>query len=83
MTSSLHSSLVIKNHAFIYANIKNVHHVDHAYPVRNDAMYASHAMIASSSSSNALGRSRPRKNVHHAISHVPKVSNASYGHSVS
>jgi hypothetical protein len=40
-------------------------------------------MTASSRSSYAHGRSRPRQNVHHASSHVPKVRNVSYNHSIS
>jgi hypothetical protein len=79
MTSNIHS---FKNHAYIYG--KNVHHatrnvhnasVDHA--MRHNVVYASHAMITSSRSSYAHGRSR------HNVSHVPKAKNASYGYSIS
>jgi hypothetical protein len=88
MASSSHYSHV-KNHVCLHAHVKsarNVHHdacVDlHVDHVCHDAAFASHAMIASSSSSNAHGISRPRQNVLHAGSHVPKVRNASYAHFV-
>jgi hypothetical protein len=87
MASSSHSSNVSKNHAFIYTNVKNVcnvHHDAHVdYVVRaicHDVVFSSHAMIASlSRSSFDHGRSRPRCNAHHVVSHVPKARNASHG----
>jgi hypothetical protein len=76
MDSSRHSSHFSKNQAYIHANVKNVrdvhHNVDHI--MCYNAIYASHAMIASSSSSFAHGGSRCN------VSHVPKSRNASYGH---
>jgi hypothetical protein len=76
MASSSYSS-----HAYPYAHVKNgssVAHHDRCYnhvvlPVRHDAAFNSHAMIASSSS-YANGRNRPRR--HHVASYVPRrVSN--------
>jgi hypothetical protein len=63
-----------------------VHHnpyVDHVvYLVRHDVVYASHAMIASSSTFVAYGRSG--HNVHHSIPiNVPKTRNAFHGHYIS
>jgi hypothetical protein len=79
MDCSSHSSHVSKNNAYIYANAKNVqnvHHnayVDHVvYPLCLDVVYASHAMIASSITSIAHGRSRQK--VHHSRPiNVPKT----------
>jgi hypothetical protein len=64
MASSLHSFHDEKNHAYLYAHVKNAsniaHHVgcyDHTiFPVRHDDVFNSHAMFASSSSSLAHGR---------------------------
>jgi hypothetical protein len=69
--SSLHS-FHDKNHAYLYAHVKNasdiVHHdgcYDHVvFPVRHDDVFNSHAMFASSSSSHVHGRSRSRRHCH-------------------
>jgi hypothetical protein len=70
-----------KNHAYLYAHVKNISgvaHHDRCYnhvvlPVRHDAAYNSHAMFASSSS-YAQGRNRPRR--HQVAFHAPrKASN--------
>jgi hypothetical protein len=82
MASSSHSLHDKKNHAYLYAHVKNassvVHHdscCDHVVlPTRHDAAFSSYAMYASSSSSYVYGRSRPRR---HAVSHAPR--NASNG----
>jgi hypothetical protein len=82
MASSLHSFHDKKNHAYLYAHVKNasdiVHHdgcYDHVvFPVCHDDVFNSHAMFASSSSSHVHGRSKSRCHVHHV---VPK--NASNG----
>lgn len=62
MASSVHS---YKNHAYIYAHAKNVHHTTHDAtfidnPVRHVVCnaYTSHAMIASSSASISHGSNR-------------------------
>jgi hypothetical protein len=93
MASSSHSSHDNKNHAYLYAHVKNtyrnarnVHHdacIDHhVYHMRHDVAFDSHAMIVSSSRpSFAHGRSRPRCHAHHVVSHVPNTKNAS--HSIS
>jgi hypothetical protein len=91
MASSSHSSHGSKNHAYLYAHVKNpscnAHDacVDHVVPaLYHDVVYSSYAMIASSSTSSlAHGRSRPRRHAHHVVSHAPKTRNASYGHFVS
>ena len=89
MASISHSSHLSKNHAYIYANVKNVRNetcVDNiVYPMCHDVVYASHAMSVSSSSASFVhGKSRTRHNDFHArIIHVPKVRNASHGHSIS
>jgi hypothetical protein len=74
----------------LYAHVKNASHnahdahVDCVVPaMRHDDVYSSYAITASSSSSYAHGRSRPRHHAHHVASHVPKNRNASYGHYVS
>jgi hypothetical protein len=72
MASSSHSSHDKKNHDYLYAHVKNVHH-DRCYnhaalPTYHDTTF-SHAMFASSSS-YAHGRNRPRH--HHAASHAPR-----------
>jgi hypothetical protein len=89
MASSVHSSHVSKNHAYLYARIKNAHNVHHdacidhpIYHVRHDAAFASHTVIASFSSSYDHGRIIHKKNFHHVISHVPKIRNESNGHYV-
>ena len=76
MASSSHSSHDKKNHAYLYAHIKNVHH-DRSYnhvvlPTCHDA-FNYHVMLASSSS-YTHGRNRHRR--HRVASHVPrKASN--------
>ena len=77
MASSSYSSHDQKNHAYLYAHVKNVSsiaHHDRCYnhvvlPVRYDATFKSHAMFASSSS-YAHGRNRPRR--HHVAYHAPR-----------
>jgi hypothetical protein len=83
MASKSHSSHDKKNHAYLYAHVKNVSrfaHHDRWYnhvvlPLRHDVASDSHSMFASSGSFHAHGRSRPRR--HHVASHVPM--NASNG----
>jgi hypothetical protein len=66
-----------KNHAYLYAHVKNVSSVAHhdrsynhaALPNRHDATFNSHAMFAYSSSFTH-GRNRPRH--HHNASHAPR-----------
>jgi hypothetical protein len=85
LASSSHSFHDRKNHAYLYAHVKNASNVAHhdgcydhiVLPIRHDAIFDSHAMFASSSSSYVHGRSRPRCHVHHVVSHVPR--NASDG----
>jgi hypothetical protein len=85
MASSSHSSHDKKNHAYLYAHIKNVSSVAHhdrcynhvVLPTRHDVVFNSHAMFASSSSLYAHGRNRPRRHVHYVASHAPR--NASNG----
>jgi hypothetical protein len=85
MASSSHSSHDKNNHAYLYAHVKNassVAHHDGCYdhdvlPTRHDVVFDSHAMYASSSSTHAHGRNRPRCHVHHVVSHAPR--NASNG----
>jgi hypothetical protein len=80
MASSSHSSHDKKNHAYLYAHVKNVSSVAHrdicydhdVLPTRHDAVFDSHAMYASSSSTHAHGRNRPRRQVHHVVSHAPR-----------
>jgi hypothetical protein len=82
MASSSYSSHDQKNHAYLYAHVKNVSssaYHDKCYnhvvlPVCHDAAFNSHAMFASSSS-YAHGRNRLR--CHHVASHAPM--NASTG----
>jgi hypothetical protein len=45
-------------------------------------VFASHAMIASLSSSHVHGRSRPRCRASHIVFHVPKDRNAYHGPSM-
>ena len=84
MASSSHSFHDKKNHAYLYAHVKNASNVSHVVhhddchdhdvlPMRHD----SHAMFASSSSSYVHGRSRPRHHVHHVVSNA--LRNASNG----
>jgi hypothetical protein len=85
MASSSHSSHGRKNHAYLYAHVKNasnIAHHDGCYSqvvllVRHDSVFDSHAMFASSSYSYAHGRKSPRRHVHHVASHAPR--NASNG----
>jgi hypothetical protein len=86
MASSAH---FYKNHAYIDANVKNVHHathydacIDHGLPTVCHDVYSPHAMITSSSSSFAHGRSRPNVSHTRPIS-VPNTRNASHGPSIS
>jgi hypothetical protein len=80
MASSSHSFHDKKNHAYLYAHVKNAsdiaHHdgcYDHIiFHVRHDVVFNSHAMFASSSSSHVHGRSRSRCHVHHVVSHEPR-----------
>jgi hypothetical protein len=77
MASSSYSSNDQKNHAYLYAYVKNIssaaHHdrcYNHAiFLTRHDAAFNYHAMFASSSS-YAHGRNRPRR--HHVASHAPR-----------
>jgi hypothetical protein len=81
--SSSHSSHDKKNHAYLYAHVKNVSRIAHhdrcynhvVLPVCHDTAFDSHAMFASYSSFHTHGRRRPRH--HHVASHVPR--NASNG----
>jgi hypothetical protein len=89
LASSSYSFHDKKNHAYLYAHVKNASSVAHNvhHDVCNDhvvlSMYHdSHAMIASSISSHIHGRSRPRHRVSHVISHAPKDRNASHGASM-
>jgi hypothetical protein len=66
MASSSHSSHDKKNRVYLYAHVKNVSSVAH-----HDRSY-NHGMFASSSSSYAHGRNRPRHHVHHVASHAPR-----------
>jgi hypothetical protein len=81
LASSSHSFHDKKNHAYLYAHVKNASNVAHhdgyaVVPIRHDVVFDSHAMFASSNSSYIHGRSRPRRHVHH-VSHTLK--NASNG----
>jgi hypothetical protein len=84
MTSSSHSFHDKKNHAYLYAHVKNATNVAHhddrydhvVFPVRHDVVFNSHAMFASSSYSHVHDRNRPRCHVHHVVSNAPrKASN--------
>jgi hypothetical protein len=78
MASSSNTSHDKKNHAYLYAHVKNVSsiaHHDRCYnhdvlATHHNAAFDSHAMFASSSSFYAHGRSRSRH--HHVSSHVPR-----------
>jgi hypothetical protein len=80
LASSSHSFHDNKNYAYLYAHIKNASNVSHhdvcydnnVLPMCHDDVFDSHAMIASSSSSYVHGRSRPRRHVHHVVSHAPR-----------
>jgi hypothetical protein len=81
LASSSHSFHDKKNHAYLYAHVKNASNVAHhdghvVVPIHHDVGFDSHAMFASSISSYILGRSRPRSHVHH-VSH--RLKNASNG----
>jgi hypothetical protein len=67
MASSSHSSHDKKNHAYLYAHVKNASSVIHTH---HDAAFDSQAMFASSSYLYAHGRNRPRSHVHHVVSHA-------------
>jgi hypothetical protein len=77
MTSSSYSSHDQKNHAYLYAHVKNISSVAHhdmyhdhvVLPTCHDAAFYSHAMFATSSS-YTHGRNRPRR--HHVASHAPR-----------
>jgi hypothetical protein len=79
LASSSHSFHDKKNHAYLYAHVKNASNVAHhdgcydrnVLPMRHDAVFDSHAMFAPSSSSYVHGRNRPRCHVHH-VSHAPR-----------
>jgi hypothetical protein len=80
MAISSHSSHDKRNHAYLYAHVKNVSSVPHhdscynhvVLPTRHDVVFDSHATFASSSSSYAHGRNRPRHHVHHVVSYAPR-----------
>jgi hypothetical protein len=80
MYSSSHSLHNKKNHAYLNAHVKNasnVAHQDGCYdhnilPMRHDAVFDSHAMLALSSSSFGHGRSIYRRHVHNVVSHAPR-----------
>jgi hypothetical protein len=71
MASSSYSSHDQKNHAYLYAHVKNISNVAHHDRCYNHATlpayHDSHAMFATSSS-HAHDRSRPRRN--HVVSHA-------------
>jgi hypothetical protein len=77
MASSSYSLLDQKNHAYLYAHVKNISsaaHHDRCYnhdvlSTHHDAAFNSHTMFATSSS-YTHGRNRPRR--HHVTSHVPR-----------
>jgi hypothetical protein len=86
LASSSHSFHDKKNHAYLYAHVKHASHVahhdacnDHAVlPMRYDD-FASHTMIAASSSSHVHSRSRPRRHMSHVFSNTHKVRIVSHG----
>jgi hypothetical protein len=88
MASSSHSFHDKKNHAYLYAHVKNASNIalqDGCYthvvlPVRHDVIFYSHAMFASSSTLYVHGRSRSRRHAHHVVSHAPR--NASSGSTI-
>jgi hypothetical protein len=73
MASNSHSSHDQKNHAYLYAHVKNVSNVAHHDRCYNHATlptyHDSHAMFATSSS-HVHGRNRPRHN--RVVSHAPR-----------
>jgi hypothetical protein len=79
MASSSHSSHGRKNHAYLYAHVKNASNIAHhdgcyshvVLPVRHDVVFDSYAIFASYSSSYAHDRNRLRRHVHHVASHAP------------
>jgi hypothetical protein len=85
LASSSHSFHDKKKCVYLYAHVKNAsdiaHHdgcYDHTVlPIRHGAVFDSHVMFASYSSSYVHGRSRTRRCVHHVVSHAPR--NASNG----
>jgi hypothetical protein len=81
IASSSHSSHNKKNHAYLYAHVKNassvVHHDHVVLSTCHGTAFDSHAMVASSSSSYAHGSNIPRLHAHHVASHAPR--NASNG----
>jgi hypothetical protein len=89
LASSSHSFHDKKNHAYLYAHVKNASHVAH-HDTCNDHVvllvryddFASHAMIVASSSSHVHGRSIHRRRMSHVVSNVPKVRIASHGPSM-
>jgi hypothetical protein len=81
LASSSNSFHDKKNHAYLYAHVKNasnVYHVAHhdvyydrvVLHVCHDVASDSHGTIASSSSSYVHGRSRSRRRVYHVVSHA-------------
>jgi hypothetical protein len=85
MAISSHSSHDKRNHAYLYAHVKNVSSVPHhdscynhvVLPTRHDVVFYSHAKFASSSSLYAHGRNGPKRHAHHIDSYAPR--NASNG----
>jgi hypothetical protein len=82
MANSSHSFHDKKNHAYLYAHVKNAtnaaHHDDcyghDVLSVCHDAAFDSHAMFASSSSTHTHSRCRPRHHDHHVVSHAPRIA---------
>jgi hypothetical protein len=83
LASSSHSFHDNKNHAYLYAHVKDASNVSHVprhdvcydhivLPMRHDAVFNSHAMIVSSRPPYVHGRSRPRRHVHNVVSHVSR-----------
>jgi hypothetical protein len=85
MATSFHSSHGRKNHAYLYTHVNNASNIANhdgcishvVLPVCHDDVFDSHTMFASSSSSYAHGRNRPRRHVHFVASYAPR--NASNG----
>jgi hypothetical protein len=71
MASSSHSSYDKKNHAYLYAHVKNASSVVHT---RHDDAFDSYAMFASSSSLYAHSRNRHRHHVQHVVSHALRIA---------
>jgi hypothetical protein len=83
MASSTHSSHVSKNHAYLYAHVKNAHNVHHASHYAHDAcvdhviptrrhvvhndIYSPHGMIASSS---IVSFAHGRSRLRHNVAHA-------------